>query len=169
MTIDYKIRLASSGDAPAVTRLFRQSYPDLLPRDYDAALLRAALPLITTAQPALLTSGTYYVAESDTGEIVGAGGWTDISPSRGVARAGEGHMRHVAVHPGHLRRGIARAILARAETSARGFGLERLKCLSTLTAERFYASVGFQRLGVIDLTLAPGVHFPAVQMERVLA
>ena len=163
MSDPFHIRPASLRDLSSVTQLFRQSYPRLLPQDYDPGVLRDALPMITTAQPALLACGTYFVAEAD-GEIIGAGGWTDLSPTRGVYGIDEGHVRHVATHPEWLRRGVARALIAAALDSARAHGMRRMHCMSTRTARAFYAAMGFQERGEIELMLAPGVYFPAVQM-----
>ena len=168
MASDISIRPARPADRSAVTQLFRRSYPPLLARDYDPLVLRAALPLITTAQPALLDCGTYFVAEDRAGHVVGAGGWTDVSPARGVGAARQGHVRHVATDPGRLRQGVARRLIEAALESAQAFGMERLHCMSTRTAERFYRAMGFEPLGEVELTLAPGVHFPAVQMQRAL-
>lgn len=166
----FQIRPATPDDRLQVTQLFRRSYPRLLPRDYAPRLLRDALPVITTAQPALLACGTYFVAVCcPSGAVVGAGGWTDISPTRGVSGTGQGHMRHVATDPDWLRRGVARALLRHSCASAWAQGITRMTCMSTLTARRFYAAMGFHEQGEVELTLAPGVHFPAVQMARDLA
>ena len=41
-----------------------------------------------------------------------------------------------------------------------------MECLSTRTAEPFYAAQGFKSLGPVDLALAPGIVFPAIPMRR---
>ncbi|MBR9843984.1 MAG: GNAT family N-acetyltransferase [Rhodobacteraceae bacterium] len=168
MPSEISIRPARPSDRSAVTQLFRRSYPPLLSPDYDPAMLRAVLPHITTAQPALLECGTYFIAEDGMGQIVGAGGWTDVSPARGVTMERQGHMRHVATDPGRLRQGVARRLVEASVASAQGFGMERLHCMSTRTAEGFYRAMGFAPRGEVELTLAPGVYFPAVQMQRSL-
>ncbi|WP_299353698.1 GNAT family N-acetyltransferase [uncultured Shimia sp.] len=164
MSNPIRIRPATPADRAAVTQLFRRSYPQLLPAFYDPRVLREALPHITTAQPSLLDCGTYFVAQNPQGDIVGAGGWTDTSPARGVAGSGEGHVRHVATHPAHLRQGLARQMIEATFASARAFGVDRMNCMSTLAARSFYRSMGFSEVGEVELTLAQGVHFPAVQM-----
>ncbi|MDV4146051.1 GNAT family N-acetyltransferase [Shimia sp. FJ5] len=166
MSSEIHIRPARPADRSAVTQLFRRAYPPLLAPDYDPGVLRAALPLITTAQPALLDCGTYFVAEDAAGRVVGAGGWTDVSPARGVGAERQGHVRHVATDPGRLRQGVARRLVETSLASAREFGMERLHCMSTRTAQSFYHAMGFKPVGEIELTLAPGVYFPAVQMQR---
>ena len=166
MPSQFTIRPARPADRSAVTQVLRRSYPSLLAPDYAPVLLRAVLPHITTAQPALLGCGTYFVAEDAMGRIVGVGGWTDVSPARGVTAKRQGHMRHVATVPGVLRQGVARRLVEASVASARGFGMERLHCMSTRTAEAFYRAMGFAPYGEIELTLAPGVYFPTVQMQR---
>ena len=49
---------------------------------------------MTRANPGLLASGTYYVAESRDSLIVGCGGWTRESPVDGGIEPGLGHIRH---------------------------------------------------------------------------
>lgn len=164
------IRPATLEDCQAVSALFAQSYPDLLPQDYEASVLAEALPLITKARRDLVGCGTYFVAEcAATDAIVGAGGWTDLSPSRGVSGTDLGHVRHVATRPDWLRRGVARSLITVSLASAEAHGMRQMSCLSTYTARAFYAAMGFEETAEVELTLAPGVHFPAVQMRRRLS
>jgi hypothetical protein len=39
-------------------------------------------------------------------------------------------------------------------------------CLATRTAVPFYRALGFAELGPAEVTLAPGIVFPAVRMAR---
>lgn len=163
------IRPALRDDRDALDGLLAASYPQLLPQDYDAKVLEDALPIITSAQDALLTSGTYFLAEcAETDELVGAGGWTDFSPARGLGMPQQGHVRHVATRSDWLRRGVAKALIDVTLASAGAHGMTHLSCMSTHTARAFYAAMGFAERGEVELTLAPGVHFPAVQMQMAL-
>ena len=47
-------------------------------------------------------------------------------------------------------------------------GAKTLDCQSSLTAVPFYAAMGFETLGEIEVTLRPGITFPAVRMRRAL-
>lgn len=170
MTIPFDIRPARASDAEAISAMMHASYGQLLKPHYNPRILSKALPRISTARPELLASGTYYAAVCNlTGQVLGAGGWTDISPTRGLGAAGEGHMRHVAVHPEALRFGIGRALAEASLASARELGVHCLRCMSTLTAEPFYRAMGFERVQEIELTLEPGLFFPAVEMRKPLA
>ncbi|GGH29729.1 Acetyltransferase, GNAT family [Cribrihabitans marinus] len=161
--MSFVVRPTSKADLAAVDALLARSYPRLLKADYPPSVLVTALPLISRAQPALLASGTYYVAE-EAAEILGAGGWT-----RDGKRADLGHIRHVATDHRALRRGVGRAILRHALDMARAAGVTEMACWSTRTAVPFYAALGFETLGPMQVELGPGIRFPAVRMKRRLS
>lgn len=155
-------------DAVQVSAMMTRSFGQLLAKDYDAATLRAALPFLTQARAELLAGGTYFVVRNAQREIVGAGGWTDLSPTHGLGAFGEGHVRHFAVDPEAVCQGVGRVLMEEITISAQSFGISSLRCNSTLGAERFYHALGFERLHEVDISFAPGVHFPAVEMRKSL-
>jgi GNAT superfamily N-acetyltransferase len=157
MTQALTLRLATIADLAAVDDLLGRSYPRLLSRDYPPSVMVTAVPLLTRARPELLSSGRYHLAVDDSGRVLGAGGWS----GRGQGWA---QVRHVATDPGHVRRGIGRALMARVLDEARATGVTAMDCLSTRTAVPFYASLGFQVLGRVEIALRPGISFPAIRM-----
>ncbi|MEM7641431.1 MAG: GNAT family N-acetyltransferase [Pseudomonadota bacterium] len=161
------LRPTTRADIPAVDALLAEAYPRLLAADYPPSVLVTALPRISRAQPGLVTSGTYWLAEED-GVLLAAGGWTAQAPAGGVT-PGRGHIRHVVSNPARLREGHARAVLEAAMGQARVAGITAFDCISTRTAVPFYRALGFRVAKEIDVTLAPGITFPAVQMTRGLA
>ena len=140
------IRIAEASDAVAVSAVLAASYSSLLKDCYDSDTLGRALPFMTRANPALLASDTYYVAEGEPGNLLGCGGWTRERPGRGEIIEGEAHIRHFATHPEWVGRGVGTALLARCLGDARLLGIRKLICFSTLNAERFYQASGFERL-----------------------
>ncbi|MEM8849758.1 MAG: GNAT family N-acetyltransferase [Pseudomonadota bacterium] len=161
------LRPTTRADIPAVDALLADAYPRLLVADYPPSVLVTALPRISRAQPGLVMSGTYWLAEEE-GVVLAAGGWTAQAPTGG-ARPGLGHIRHVVSNPDRLREGHARAVLEAAMGQARVAGVTAFDCISTRTAVPFYQALGFRVLENIQVTLAPGIEFPAVQMARTLA
>ena len=159
------VRVARPEDAAAVTQLLEASYPELLPSAYDAQFLERALPLMTRANPKLLSSGTYYVAENGQGLLVGCGGWTRERPGTTDVEPALGHVRHFGTHPGWIRRGVGRAIFGRCEASARAAGITTLEAYSGLNAEVFYRALGFERVREIDVALQPQVVMHGVLMR----
>lgn len=161
------IRVAARADIAAVDALLARSYPALLKADYPPSVLVTALPLISRAQPGLVTCGTYYVGDAG-GKIVCAGGWTRAAPGQGGGDAGLGHIRHVVTDHRRTRQGHGRALMAHILKTAQAAGIRRMMCYSTRTAEPFYREMGFRALAPMEVTLRPGISFPAVRMECTL-
>ena len=160
------IRPATPDDNASVTELLEASYPALMRNAYEAGALELALPLITKANPALLSSGTFYVAETEAGEVVGCGGWTWERPGTGKVSKGLAHIRHFATHPNHTGQGIGKAIYGLCEQEARSSGVSTFECYSSLNAEGFYAALGFERVKRIKVPMKRGFRFSSIQMMR---
>jgi GNAT superfamily N-acetyltransferase len=161
------VRVATSDDLDLLSDLIAASYMTHDDGSYDRANLAAAMPTISKANPKLLASGTYFVAEIG-GEPVGCGGWTFDRPGSGEIVDGVAHIRHFATHPDHKRKGVAKVLLERCLADAAAAGVHLMKSQSTLPAEPFYAAAGFQRVRPIEVESGPGVMLPAIEMERVL-
>jgi len=162
------IRPARHGDHDALERLYARAYAALLRPDYERRLLNEVLPLISRPSPALLRSGSYFVAEAPDGRLLAAGGWSWLAPQGGVSPADMAHIRHVVTHQDYARRGIGARLMTHAMCAALEAGARRLNCMSTLTAEPFYRALGFHSVARVSLQIAPGLGFPAVHMRRVL-
>lgn len=166
MPAKFTFRIAMPEDEASVGDLLKASYSALMLSSYDEAVLAGALPMITRANPSLLSAGTYYVAESEEGVIVGCGGWTRERPDTTELVPGLGHIRHFATHPSWIGRGVGRSIYAMCEEQARSAGLWRLECYSSLNAEGFYAALGFRSIRQIEVPMGQGVALPGVLMQR---
>ncbi|MEX0350537.1 MAG: GNAT family N-acetyltransferase [Paracoccaceae bacterium] len=154
-----RVRAAERADMAEVDALLARSYPRLLKPDYPPSVLVTALPIISRARPELFGCGTYFVADGAEA-ILGAGGWTRDHKQRGL-----GHIRHVVTDHRALRRGVGRAVLAHALSQAQASGIAEMECWSTRTAAPFYAAMGFQSEGSIQVPLQPGISFPAIRMR----
>jgi N-acetylglutamate synthase-like GNAT family acetyltransferase len=166
---DHFVRVATPADFDAVGTLLSMSYPKLLADHYDRDTLIRALPILTKPNPTLLASGTYYVAESAPGHLVGCGGWATKGPRSDVVVEREAHIRHFATHPAWVQRGIATSLLDRCFSDARLSGVRKLHCISSLNAEAFYRAHGFDTVEPIDLPLEPGLTIRCVLMSSELA
>lgn len=161
------IRVATPDDMEPLSVLIAASYATLGEAAYDREKLAAAMPLMSRANPALLASGTYFIAETN-GEMAGCGGWTFEKPGGGERIDGVAHIRHFATHPAHHRKGVARLLLQRCLDEATRAGATMMKSQSTLPAEAFYALAGFRRVRPIDVEVSPGIVLPVIAMERSL-
>jgi GNAT superfamily N-acetyltransferase len=160
------IRAATPGDEAMLSDLLAASYAQLA--GYDPHGLANAMPLMAQANPKLLASGTYYIAEIG-GVAAGCGGWSVEKPGSGEVVEGVGHIRHFGTHPAFLRRGVAKQLLQHCIDEATRLGMRMLMSQSTLPAEVFYATAGFRRLGIIDVEMGPGIVLPAIEMRLDLA
>ena len=127
---------------------------------YPPSTLVLAVPLIARAQPRLLASGRFTLAEAD-GVPVGAGGWSPAGP-------GCAAVRHLVTDHRRVRQGIGRAVLGRAMAEARAEGVSEMVADATLTAVPFYAALGFRQIASVSVTLRPGIEFRAMRMRRSL-
>lgn len=53
--------------------------------------------------------------------------------------------------------------------AAQGQGISEMECWSILTAEPFYAVLGFVSEGSMEVTLLPGIGFLSVRMRMALS
>ncbi len=159
-TTRFTIRVAVPGDLAALDALFARAYPRLLRDAYPPSILVTAVPRIARAQPRLLASRTFHLAEDAAGRVLGAGGWT---PGR---KTGQGDIRHFVTDDRATRQGIGGALLRHCIAEAARAGVNLLRCQATRNAVPFYASEGFRELGAIEVPLRPGIGFPAIAMER---
>jgi N-acetylglutamate synthase-like GNAT family acetyltransferase len=164
-TNKFEVRTAEPTDESAVNQLLEASYPALMKRGYDAAVIRAALPMMTKSNPALLASGTYYVAITNDEEIVGCGGWTKERPGSEETASGLAHIRHFGTHPKWVRQGVGRSIYARCEADAAKAAIGRFECYASVNAVGFYAALGFRRVREMSVPMGP-LAFPVILMER---
>lgn len=162
----YIVRVSAPSDADAVSALLAASYLTLLASHYERELLDRALPFMTKANPTLLASGAFYVAQSGQGELIGCGGWSLEDPGTAKVIRGEAHIRHFATHPGWARMGVARSIMTRCYMDANARDVSKLHCCSTLAAENFYKALGFKSVAVTNIAFDTEVSFPAILMQQ---
>jgi GNAT superfamily N-acetyltransferase len=133
----FAIRDAQAADAPALTRLVRNSGA------YDGTYRVMVASQVINA--AYLAANPTRVSVDDREEIVGFASL--LVPGRGVA--GEAELDFMFVADDRQGRGIGRALMADAVAVARGMGVGRIHIVSHPPAEPFYRSVGAERVGEV--------------------
>ena len=136
--MEYKLRLATLEDVPALRELIARSIHGLGAADYTPAQIEAALQGAFGVDTVLIRDGTYFVAETPTRDIVACGGWgrrrtlfgSDARAERDESwlnpKTDAAKIRAFFVDPAHARHGIGRAILARSEAEAIRAGFSSL-------------------------------------------
>lgn len=150
------LRPAAPCDAASVAALVRACFAELAVEPPPSALHETEQTV-----RAHLAQGGGAVALCG-GELAGSVLWQ--------VRDGGLYVGRLAVAPAHRRRGIARALLAAAESEARRRGLPRLSLgtrLALADNRRIFAAAGFRE---VAMHAHPGYAAPTwVEMEKVLA
>jgi GNAT superfamily N-acetyltransferase len=176
--MEYLFRVAEPGDTPALRDLIARSIRSLGAADYSSAQIEAALLGAFGVDSALVADGTYYVAQTAHGAIVGCGGWSRrrtlfggdshverdeslLDPGRDSAK-----IRAFFVDPAHARRGLGRGLLERCEAAAAAAGFRRLELMATLPGVRLYAACGYTPSAQLLYQLPGGVDIEFVPMHK---
>lgn len=165
MTDDITLKITEQANETAINELHRASFSSLLSSRYDKNILEQIVPIVSKVSPALLNSGSYYMALNQSGEIVGCGGWTHEKPGTNDIVAGLAHIRHFSTHPNWINQGIGRKIYNQCKKEARQAGINKLSCYSTMGAENFYKALGFMTIKTFELAMGEGLNFPTILME----
>jgi GNAT superfamily N-acetyltransferase len=174
------LRLARSGDVPALDALIPLSARALQAATYSPAQIEGALGTVFAVDRQLIADRTYFVAERDS-EIVACGGWSRrktlfggdrgrspladplLDPKRDAAR-----IRAFFVHPACARRGIGWLLMIACERAAAEAGFRALELVATLAGEPLYAAFAFRAVERYDVALANGLSLPVVRMAKTL-
>jgi ribosomal protein S18 acetylase RimI-like enzyme len=163
---DIAIRRAAESDLAMLSDLIAASYATLDDGSYDRTEFAAALPIMSKANPKLVASGRYFVAEIG-GRAAACGGWSLGAPWSGEIAEGVGHIRHFATHPDFKSRGAGGALLRHCLEEARVAGVRIMMCQASLPGVAFYERFGFAVLGRV-ITNVGGNPLPAVEMKKLL-
>ncbi|MCU0093405.1 MULTISPECIES: GNAT family N-acetyltransferase [Pseudomonas] len=132
--MDYLIRNATNADAPAISRTILSALRESNVQDYSAEIIEqvaqsfsplAILHLLTERQFLVATAGSHIVATASLDNDI---------------------VRSVFVDPRYQGKGIGRQLMERLQSLAINADLKRLRVPSSITAEGFYASLGFEKV-----------------------
>jgi GNAT superfamily N-acetyltransferase len=175
------LRLATPEDLPALGGLIEQSVRALSAPFYTGAQIESALRYVFGPDTRLIADHTYYVIESEEGELVAAGGWSRRRTLYGgdqmkgaedpllEPRTEAARIRAFFVHPGWARRGLGRQLFARCAEDAAKAGFRKLELMATLPGEPLYRALGFSQLERAVVALPDGAMLPVVHMARRLS
>ncbi|MFJ7315438.1 GNAT family N-acetyltransferase [Pseudomonas sp. NPDC098747] len=132
--MDCLIRIAMTTDALAISRIIIGTLRESNAQDYSSEIINqveqsfspeAILHLFTQRQMFVATVESHIVATASLDQDV---------------------VRSVFVDPAHQRKGIGRQLMNRIQSIAITEGRDLLRVPSSITAEGFYASLGFKKI-----------------------
>lgn len=132
--MDDRIRNATRADATVISRIIVAALRQSNAQDYSPEIIRHVEQSFSpSAVVHLLSQRQVYVA-TIAGQVVA------------TASLDRNTVRSVFVDPPWQGRGMGRALLAKLESVATGGGFDLLRVPSSITAEGFYASLGFTKI-----------------------
>jgi GNAT superfamily N-acetyltransferase len=177
---EFKLRLATPSDLPALHTLIEASVRGLQANDYTPSQIEGALGTVLGVDTQLITDQTYFIAESSKeNRIAACGGWSKRKTLFGADRApgrepellnpatDAAKVRAIFVHPDFARRGLGSLILATVEDAARAAGFNHFEMGSTLTGIPLYTLKGYIEVERIAVPLWNGDALPIVKMVKV--
>lgn len=176
--MEVKLRPALEADRDAISALIDRAVRILQAGDYSPAQIDGALGTVFGVDTQLIADGTYYVAESASGELAGCGGWSKRKTLFGSDRASlrepdlldpridAAKIRAFFIDPAWARRGIGTLILEACERAALAAGFRRFEMGATLTGVKLYEKRGYVPTEQIEVELVNGARLPIVRMEK---
>lgn len=176
MTSFPRIRRAELEDLPAIHDLHARSMRALGRRHYESRLIDRFLDTVGTLDDRIVADGTYLVAETPGGEIVGSGGWSERVPEcidaiegrPAMGRRIRARIRSVFVHPDLERQGLGRCLMAGAEGAVRARGHREAALDATLTCVPLSIAMGYRNLAPVVARLTGGESMSFIHMRKEL-
>lgn len=177
----YEFRNARLDDEPQLHPLIARSIRALGADDYPPAQIEAALKSAFGVDTSLIRDGTFFVALTESGQIVACGGWSsrktlfgsdtrrERDESRLDPRTDPAKIRAFFVDPDHARRGLGRAMLEMSEAAALRAGFTAFELMATLPGVRLYQSFGYVAGTPILHPLGDGISIRFVPMRKRLS
>ena len=132
--MDYLIRNAMDTDAPAISQTIINALRQSNAQDYSPEIIdQVAQNFSPPAVLQLLAQRQILVATVDNHIVA-------------TASLDQGVVRSMFVDPSYQGKGLGRHLMARIQSIAINAGLNLLRVPSSITAEGFYASLGFEKV-----------------------
>lgn len=172
------VRLAIVADCSQLQPIIAAAISDLQRGFLTSAEIESSRAIMGV-DTQLIEDGTYFVAEID-GALAGCGGWSrrrmlygaDVTTGRDLGlldpAVDAARIRAMYTHPAHVRRGVARAILAKSEAAALAEGFARMEFVSTMAGVPLYLACGYVA-GELFNDATGGVPVPLLRMSKSLA
>jgi len=152
------IRKARVEEAQAIIDLHADTVRRVNSRDYTPEQIDAWLgKRKVEITEAMIRDGQYYVCVSADGDLLGVG---NIKGNR---------LFGLYVSAGHQGEGVGSALLGQMEADALRSGVAEIETESTLTAEGFYKSHGYQEVERKTLSIVNGQTLEVVGIKKTLS
>ena len=173
------LRIATLEDVPALRALIERSGRELSTGFYSPQQIDAAVAHVFGVDTQLIADGTYFVIDAPEGPAA-AGGWSARRTLYGGDQTKTGadprldphtepaRIRAFFVHPRAARQGLGRRLYSACAHAAWSAGFRTFELMATRPGEPFYATLGFEVVEHVVVTLPGGVDIPFTRMQRAI-
>ncbi len=177
--MSYSIRKATLKDKPEIEKLIEESVRGLSGDDYDARQIELSIKTVFGVDTELIADETYFVAETETGEMAGCGGWSRRKTLYGASvysasrdselldpESDAAKIRAFFIHPRFARKGIGTLILEACENEAKAHGFKSAEMMATLPGVKLYAVRGYTGDAQVKVPVGENVEIICVKMRK---
>ena len=174
------IRLASYNDLEPIESLMKSSMRTLGIGYYSNEQIESCRQFVCVPDRQLIEDKTFFVAENETGKLIGCGGWSfrnklyagpaeysqesnQLNPS-----TDPGRIRAMFTDPNYSGKGIGSMILHHSEQAAKEHGFSKIVLGSTLSGFSFYKAKGWVKVSEEQSVLPNGIVLQVINMEKYL-
>ena len=174
-------RKAASEDSRSIAELIAESVRFLARGIYDERQIELSIRTVFGVDHQLIADGTYFVVESNTGQIAGCGGWSKRKTLYGASAYDQSRdpelldpnidaakIRAFFVHPDFARQGIGSAILEKCESEAKRAGFASAEMMATLPGVPLYSARGYSGNELVQIPVGEDVEIDCIRMRKSL-
>ena len=177
--MNFSIRLAVLDDVHDIEDLMKRSMKILGVGHYSEAQIDSCCQFVCVPDKQLIVDQTYFVVKTESGRMVGCGGWSFrnklyAGPSDGPQKSDlldplvdSARIRAMFIDPEYSGQGIGTMILEHAEQAAAAQGFLRGALGSTMSGFAFYKSKGWAATREEQAMLPNGIAIGVIQMEKI--
>jgi GNAT superfamily N-acetyltransferase len=179
--MSFKLRKAGLGDRERIAELIAASVRGLSGEDYSERQIELSITSVFGVDDELIKDRTYFVATTDSGKIVGCGGWSKRKTLYGASsyhdsrdpelldpKTEPAKIRAFFIDPAWARKGIGTAILEACENEAREHGFRGAEMMATLPGVKLYAVRGYTGDESAAVPVGEGIEIGGVMMRKKL-
>lgn len=173
------LRKATLDDIPEIEKLIAESVRGLSRADYDARQIELSIRTVFGVDRELIADETYFVAEAETGEIAGCGGWSKRKTLYGASvysasrdselldpETDPAKIRAFFIHPEFARKGIGTMILEACEREAKAEGFKSAEMMATLPGVKLYAVRGYFGDEEVKVPVGENIDIICIKMRK---
>lgn len=177
--MSFKIRKATFDDQAEIGKLIAESVRGLSAQDYDARQIELSIKTVFGVDTQLIADQTYFVVESETGEMAGCGGWSKRKTLYGASRYEQtrdselldpetesAKIRAFFINPKFARKGVGTLILEACEREAKAHGFRSAEMMATLPGVRLYAARGYTGDEEVKVPVGENIDIICVKMRK---